>query len=184
MSFAKMTAVRGYQFGVAGRNGIILCCRQFQNSLEDSSFGAVADAIRSEEFLSDYYEIGDRFIRSKDGRIDYSFVGLERNINSVKSKNKILLAWADEAEPITDTAWQILIPTIREEGSELWVTWNPARKSSPVESRFRHSNDQLIKCVEINWRDNAKFRRSCSVSDCVTCRQDRKIMSTCGKVPT
>ena len=157
MSFAKMTAVRGYQFGVAGRNGIILCCRQFQNSLEDSSFGAVADAIRSEEFLSDYYEIGDRFIRSKDGRIDYSFVGLERNINSVKSKNKILLAWADEAEPITDTAWQILIPTIREEGSELWVTWNPARKSSPVESRFRHSSDPLIKCVEINWRDNAKF---------------------------
>lgn len=67
----------------------------------------------------------------------------------------------DEAEPVTDTAWSILIPTLREEGdgwnAELWVTWNPARKTSPVEARFRGSTDPLVKVVELNWRDNPKF---------------------------
>ena len=156
-SFAKMSAVRGYQKAMAGESGIILCGRQFQNSLDDSSLGEVKAAIQEEKFLADFYEIGEKYIRSKDGRIDYSFAGLERNINSIKSKARILLAWIDEAEPVTDTAWQTLIPTIREEGSELWVTWNPARKSSPVESRFRHAADPLIKCVEMNWRDNPWF---------------------------
>ena len=156
-SFAKMTAVRGYQDAMAGKSGIILCGRQFQNSLDDSSFGEVREAILSEEWLSDFYEIGKNYIRSKNGLVDYSFVGLERNINSIKSKSRILLAWIDESEPVTDNAWSILIPTIREEGSELWVTWNPARKSAPVEQRFRNSNDPLIRSIEINWRDNAKF---------------------------
>jgi phage terminase large subunit len=156
-SFAKMSAVRGYQKAMAGESGIILCGRQFQNSLDDSSLGEVKAAIQEEQFLADFYEIGEKYIRSKDGRIDYSFAGLERNISSIKSKARILLAWIDEAEPVTDTAWQTLIPTIREEGSELWVTWNPARKSSPVESRFRYAEDPLIKCAEMNWRDNPWF---------------------------
>lgn len=156
-SFAKMTAVRGYQDAMAGKTGIILCGRQFQNSLDDSSFGEVREAIQSEGWLADFYEIGEKFIRSRDGRIEYSFAGLERNINSIKSKSRILLAWIDEAEPVTENAWSVLIPTIREDGSELWVTWNPARKSAAVESRFRNSSDPLIRSVEINWRDNPKF---------------------------
>lgn len=156
-SFAKMTAVRGYQDAMAGKSGIILCGRQFQNSLDDSSFGEVREAILSEEWLASFYDIGEKYIRSRDGRVEYSFAGLERNINSIKSKSRILLAWIDEAEPVTDNAWSVLIPTIREEGSELWVTWNPARKSAPVEQRFRNSNDPLIRSVEINWKDNNKF---------------------------
>ena len=156
-SFAKMTAVRGYQKSMAGQSGIILCGRQFQNSLDDSSIGEVKAAIQSEQWLADFYEIGEKYIRTKDGRVEYSFVGLERNINSIKSKSRILLAWIDEAEPVTEKAWSVLIPTIREEGSELWVTWNPARKSAPVETRFRNSDDPLIRSVELNWRDNSKF---------------------------
>jgi phage terminase large subunit len=156
-SFAKMSAVHGYKKSMAGESGIILCGRQFQNSLDDSSLGEVKAAIQDEPFLLDFYEIGEKYIRSKNGMINYSFAGLERNINSIKSKARVLLSWIDEAEPVTDSAWQILIPTIREEGSELWVTWNPSRKSSPCESRFRHAADPLIKCVEMNWRDNPWF---------------------------
>lgn len=70
-SFAKMSAVRGYQKSMAGESGIILCGRQFQNSLDDSSLGEVKAAIQEENFLSDFYEIGEKYIRSKDGRIDY-----------------------------------------------------------------------------------------------------------------
>jgi phage terminase large subunit len=67
----------------------------------------------------------------------------------------------DEAEPVTEEAWTILIPTLREEGdgwnAELWVTWNPKRKKAAVEGRFRASNDPRYKLVELNWRDNPKF---------------------------
>lgn len=160
-SFAKMAAVQGFIHGNAGTSGILLCARQFMNSLEDSSLEECKRAIEDEPFLAAYYEIGDKYIKSRDGRIQFAFAGLDRNIASIKSKGRILLCWVDEAEPVTDTAWSILIPTLREEGSdwnaELWVTWNPTRKNAPVESRFRHSKDPLVKGVECNWRDNPKF---------------------------
>lgn len=160
-SFAKMAALRGYMHGMAGTRGQIVCGRQFMNTLEDSSLEECKRAIEDEPFLAAYYELGEKYIKSRDGRIWFTFVGLDRNIQSVKSKGRILLCWVDEAEPVTDEAWTTLIPTLREEGedwnAELWVTWNPKRKTAPVESRFRRSSDQRVKSVEINWRDNPKF---------------------------
>lgn len=160
-SFAKMAAARGYVHGKAGDSGIILCARQFMNSLEDSSLEEVKRAIEDEPWLLDYYDIGDKYIKSKDGKIQFVFAGLDRNIASIKSKGRILLCWVDEAEPVTDEAWLTLVPTLREEGAdwnaELWVTWNPKRKSAAVESRFRAANDPLIKIVSCNWRDNPRF---------------------------
>lgn len=160
-SFAKMVAVEGYRFGNAGISGILLCARQFMNSLEDSSLEECKRAIEEEPFLSAYYEIGDKYIKSRDGRIAFAFAGLDRNIASIKSKGRVLLCWVDEAEPVTDEAFTTLIPTLREEGddwnAELWVTWNPKRKTAAVEKRFRGSTDARVKVVEINWRDNPKF---------------------------
>lgn len=160
-SFAKMAAVRGMMFGKAGITGQILCARQFMNSLDDSSLEECKRAIEDEPFLADYYELGDKYIKSRDGRIHFSFAGLDRNIASIKSKGRILLCWVDEAEPVTDSAWITLIPTLREEAedwnAELWVTWNPKRKNAAVEARFRFSKDPLVKIVELNWKDNPKF---------------------------
>jgi phage terminase large subunit len=140
-SFALMAAVRGYIHGQAGESGIILCARQHLNSLADSSLEAIKRAIESEPWLRDYYEIGETYIRSRDKRIAFAFAGLDRNTDSIKSKTRLLLVWVDEAEPVTEDAWRVLIPTLREEGSdwnaELWVTWNPKRKTAPVEARFR-----------------------------------------------
>lgn len=160
-SFAKMAAVKGYQYGKQGISGIILCARQFMNSLADSSLEEIKRAIEDEPFLLDYYEIGEKYIKSKDGRISFAFAGLDRNIASIKSKGRLLLCWVDEAEPVTDEAWRTLIPTLREEGdnwnAELWVTWNPLRKDAPVEKRFRKTESKRVKGTEINWRDNPKF---------------------------
>jgi phage terminase large subunit len=160
-SFAKMAAVKGYIFGQQGQTGIILCARQFMNSLDDSSLEEVKRAIEDEPFLVAYYEVGEKYIRSKDGRISFAFAGLDRSIDSVKSKGRILLCWVDEAEPVTASAWTTLIPTLREEGdgwnAELWVTWNPKSKNSAVESRFLRTADPLVRIVEMNWRDNPKF---------------------------
>jgi len=160
-SFAKMAAVRGYMHGMAGETGIILCARQFMNSLDDSSLEECKRAIEEEPWLAAYYDIGEKYIKSRDGGIQFAFAGLDRNISSIKSKGRILLCWVDEAEPVTDEAWVTLIPTLREEGddwnAELWVTWNPKRKQAAVEARFRHSTDALYKLVDLNWRDNPKF---------------------------
>lgn len=114
-SFAKMAAVQGYIHGNAGTSGIILCARQFMNSLEDSSLEEVKRAIEDEPFLKAWYEIGDKYIKSKCGRINFTFAGLDRNIASIKSKGRLLLCWIDEAEPVTDEAFLTLIPTLREE---------------------------------------------------------------------
>lgn len=156
-----MAAVQGYIHGNAGTTGIILCARQFMNSLEDSSLEEVKRAIESEPWLHAWYDIGDKYIKSKCGRISFAFAGLDRNIASIKSKGRILLCWVDEAEPVSDEAFTTLIPTLREEDSdwnaELWLTWNPKRKAAAVEKRFRGSKDPLVKIVELNWRDNPKF---------------------------
>ena len=156
-----MIAVRGYMFGAAGISGQLLCARQFMNSLDDSSLEECKRAIEDEPWLAEYYEVGDKYIKSRDGLISFAFSGLDRNINSIKSKGRILICWVDEAEPVTAEAWDILEPTLREEGgdwnAELWVTWNPKRKNAAVESRFRFSTDPLVKIIQINWRDNKAF---------------------------
>lgn len=158
MTFAKMTAIRAYMWDQAGREGVIVCGREFLNSIDDSSLAEVKAAIESEPWLAPHFDIGEKYIRTKSKRIAYKFSGMDkRTIMSLKSKAKILLLWADEAEPITDKAWDIVIPTLRQEDSELWVTWNPARKSSATDRRFRQTKDPRFKVVEMNWRDNPKF---------------------------
>lgn len=156
-TFAKMTAVRAYMWAQAKQEGIILCGRQFMNSLADSSLEEIKAAIESEPWLRPHFDIGEKYVRTADGRINYAFTGLDRNIDSIKSKARIKLAWVDEAEPVLETAWVKLIPTLREEDSELWVTWNPERKTSATHKRFRESIDPRMKIVEMNWRDNPWF---------------------------
>lgn len=156
-SFAIMAAVRGYVWGNAGRSGQILCAREFMNSLKDSSFSEVAGAIASYDWLADYYEVGDTFIRSRDGNVEFTFAGLRRNLDSIKSKARILLCWVDEAESVSRMAWDKLEPTVREDGSEVWVSWNPESNLSETHKRFRADPPDGAKVVEINWRDNPYF---------------------------
>jgi phage terminase large subunit len=156
-SFALMSAVYGYRWGMSGKQGQILCAREHLNSLDESSLEEVKSAIRSVDWLDAYYEIGEKYIRSRDGRVSYVFAGLRRNLDSIKSKARVILAWVDEAENVSEAAWQKLIPTIREEESEIWVTYNPESKHSAVHQRFRVSPSGDVKVCEINWRDNPWF---------------------------
>ncbi len=156
-SFATMAAVRGLIEASAGNTGIILCCREFQNSLDDSSMAEVKAAIASDEWLAANYEVGEKYIRVRNGDVHFSFAGLRHNISSLKSKARILLCWVDEAEPVTEQAWSTLIPSVREDGSEIWVTWNPLRRGSATDKRFKDCQDADVKIVEMNWRDNPRF---------------------------
>jgi len=158
-SFALMTAIKGYQWGnaVPPTKGQILCGREFMNSLSDSSFEEIKTAIQSIPWLDDYYICGDKFIRSKDGNITYTFAGLRRSLESIKSKSRILLAWIDEAEVVSGKAWRLLLPSVREVGSEVWVTYNPESKYSATHERFRETPPKDSKIVSLNYQDNPWF---------------------------
>jgi phage terminase large subunit len=162
-SFALMSAVFGYRWGQSGLRGTILCGREFMNSLGESSMAEVKNAILSVDWLADYYEIGEKFIRSKDGRITYTFAGLRRSLDSIKSQSRILIAWVDEAESVSGRAWDLLMPTVREEdksigfNSEIWVTWNPESKYSATHERFREKFPSNSKIVALQWEDNDWF---------------------------
>ena len=156
-TFAKMTAIIAYMAAKAGKTGVILCAREFQNSIDDSSFAEVRSAIASEPWLAEYFDIGRNYIRTICGRVEYVFCGLRHNIDSIKSKAKIILCWVDEAEPVTEEAWTKLIPTVREDDSEIWVTWNPETEGSATDKRFGNPSRDDAMLVEMNWRDNPWF---------------------------
>ncbi|MDP0189263.1 phage terminase large subunit, partial [Glaesserella parasuis] len=68
-----------------------------------------------------------------------------------------LLAWIDEAESVSEMAWRKLLPTVRESGSEIWLTWNPEKKGSATDLRFRQYQDESMAIVEMNYSDNPWF---------------------------
>ena len=154
-TFALMTAVEGYRLAEAGASGIILCGREYMNSLNESSLEEIKQAIKSVSWLNDYYEIGEKYVRTKNKRIAYAFTGLRHNLDSIKGKSRILLAWVDEAENVSEAAWRKLLPTVREDDSEVWITWNPENKGSATDKRFRQVEHEFI--VEMNYNDNPFF---------------------------
>ena len=156
-SFALMTAVRAYMFAEANVSGVILCGREFMNSLEDSSMEEIKQAIRETPWLDAYFDIGERYIRTRNRRVHYVFAGLRHNLDSIKSKARILIAWIDEAEGVSEVALQKLLPTVRADNSEVWITWNPELDGSPVDRRFRKDIADDAKIVELNYTDNPWF---------------------------
>ena len=179
-TFALMTAIRGYMAAEQGQSGVILSAREHLNSLADSSMEEIKQAIRSVPFLDNYYEMGENYIRTKNRLVSYVFAGLRHNLDSIKSKARILIAWIDEAETVSEIAWQKLLPTVREDDSEVWITYNPERRDSPTNKRF--GNPEIIddetgkvigRCVIMNYMDNPWFPHVLELER----RQDKKNLS-------
>lgn len=156
-TFALMTAVKAYQAMMSGESGVILCAREYMNSLEESSMEEIKQAIRSVPWLAANFDIGEKYIRTIDKSVSYVFAGLRHNLDSIKSKARVLLCWVDEAESVSETAWRKLTPTVREDNSEIWVTWNPERDGSATDTRFRKNADDSMIVVEMNYSDNRWF---------------------------
>ena len=172
-TFALMTAVWAYRWARRGVTGTIVCGREFMNSLDDSSMAEVQAAISETPWLAEHFALTEKTIRTKDGLVDYSFIGLRRQLASLKSKARILLLWVDEAETISDLSWTIADNTVRDEGAEVWATWNPARNSrkekdgslvgSATDWRWRKSPPPHSKIVQMNWRDNPFFPQTLEI---------------------
>lgn len=156
-SLASMAAIYVRNMAMQGKSGVFLCAREHLNSLDESSLEELKAAIRAVPFLDAFFEIGEKYIRTRCRSISFVFAGLRHNVDSIKSKARILGAWVDEAEPVADTSWQKLLPTIREEGAEVWISYNPESPDSATHRRFVASPPSRCVVTTINWRDNPWF---------------------------
>lgn len=157
-TFAKMFAVFVDEMEGEGLSGVVVCGREFMGSLADSSMEELKAVIQEDEYLESRFDIGKEYIRTKSGRIKFLFVGLRHNLDSIKSKARVLLTWIDEAENVSEVAWRKLIATVmREPKSEIWLTWNPESPESATHKRFRANPPAKSIIVEMNWSDNPWF---------------------------
>jgi phage terminase large subunit len=133
----------------------ILCAREFQTSIKDSVHKLLCDQIESLGLLS-FYEITQMSIRGKNGT-EFSFVGLKNNVSNIKSYEGVDICWVEEAQTTSRLSWNILIPTIRKEGSEIWISFNPELETDETYQRFVANPPQDSITMKVNWSDNPWF---------------------------
>lgn len=139
----------------------VLCGREFQVSIKDSVHHLLKRRI-DDLGLGDYYEVQDQTIKGKRNGTSFIFKGLRHNISSIKSMSGISHCWIEEAQTISTESWKTLVPTIREPGSEIWLSFNPLNKSDPVFKEFVREDGQPktrpnTYCARVNWSDNRFF---------------------------
>jgi phage terminase large subunit len=113
----------------------ILCCREIQKSIKDSVKRLLDDEI-DRCGLRSFFDITDTEIRGRNGSL-FLFSGLKGNAATIKSMEGITICWVEEAQTISQTSLDTLIPTIRAPGSELIFTYNPRMDTDPVDVMFR-----------------------------------------------
>lgn len=133
----------------------VLCCREFQASIADSVHKLLSDIIRAHE-LDGFYTVTQNTIRGQNGT-EFIFKGLRHNANEIKSMAGIDYCFVEEAEKVSHNSWELLIPTIRKEGSSITIVFNPKNAADPTYQRFvsANHNDALVK--KVSWRDNPFF---------------------------
>ena len=137
----------------------ILCVRELQKSIKDSSHKLLADTIERLGVSSEF-EIGEAFIRHKSNGSDFIFKGLKYNADEIKSTEGVDICWVEEAHRISSKSMSLLIPTIRKEGSEIWFSFNPEDEDDEVYQRFVINNPPARSIIRnINWMDNPWFTR-------------------------
>jgi phage terminase large subunit len=142
---------------IQGAMGIerILCTREFQNSIRESVHHLLAMQVEMLG-LEQFYSVNQTEIRGANGT-EFIFSGIASNPTKIKSMEGITKCWVEEAERVSEDSWKILIPTIRQEGSEIWVSFNPDKASDATYRRFILSAPPGAAVVSINWRDNPWF---------------------------
>ena len=133
----------------------ILCAREFQTSLKDSVHKLLCDQVVALG-MTQFYDITQATIRGKNGS-EFNFVGLKNNVANVKSYEGVDVCWCEEAQSISRLSWNTLIPTIRKEKSEIWITFNPELETDETYQRFVVNPPEGAIVQKINWSDNPWF---------------------------
>ena len=163
---AKSYSVAALCLMAAQTEGIKTACyREFMNSIDDSVHSLLKQQIESMQLSG--FEIQNNQILF-GGEAAFKFRGLARNTESVKSMSGFNRFWIEEAQTISEESLRVITPTLREEGSQLWMTANPRSRNDPFSKRFlvpfEHElnksgiyEDDLHLIIRVNWDDNPFF---------------------------
>lgn len=134
----------------------ILCAREIQRTIADSVHRLLADQITTLGF-GEHYRVLDTEIRGVNGT-EFLFAGLrQQDAHKIRSFEGVDRAWVEEAQTVTKRSWDILIPTIRKAGSEIWVSFNPELDTDDTYMRFVAKPPPGATVVQMNFRDNPWF---------------------------
>ncbi len=154
-SFARTLLIKGAENPIR-----VLCAREIQRSIADSVHRLLTDQIKT--LGKDYPNILDNYIikkneiEGKNGSL-FSFIGLYTNVNQIKSYEGVDYCWIEEAEAISQSSWDLLIPTIRRENSEIWISFNPARDDDPTYNMFINNQQPKSHVQYVSFKDNKYF---------------------------
>ena len=149
-NFARALLIRG-----AMQKQRVICAREFQNSIADSVHQLLSDQVRALG-LEGFYQILKTEIIGKNGS-SFTFDGLRRNISSLKSFEGADVCWVEEATDVSKASWDVLIPTIRKDGSEIWVSFNPELATDETYKRFVKTPPPDAWVKKVTWSDNPWF---------------------------
>lgn len=153
----KSWSVAGVLLVMAAQRPLrILCTREVQKSIKQSVLQLLKDQIIRLN-LHAFFEVLETEIRGVNGSL-FLFAGLQSHtVDSIKSFEGCDIVWVEEAHGVSKKSWDVLIPTIRKEGSEIWLTLNPDMETDETYQRFIASPSPDTWVCEINWRDNPWF---------------------------
>jgi phage terminase large subunit len=131
----------------------ILCTREVQKSIAESVHQLLKDQVKTLG-LEGFYDVQQHYIRGANGT-QIAFHGLSgQTAASIKSFEGTTICWVEEAQTITKRSWDLLEPTIRAAGSEIWVSFNPDMDTDETYKRFVVSPPEDAIVTQINWDDN------------------------------
>ena len=131
----------------------ILCAREYQTSISDSVMSLLVKQI-SELGLTAWFSVTKTKITSLTTGSEFIFKGLHFSIDEIKSTEGIDICWVEEAQVVSKRSWDVLRPTIRKEGSEIWVSFNPELETDPTYKMFITENLPDSWVQKVSWSDN------------------------------
>lgn len=133
-----------------------VCIREVQKSLKDSAKRLIEDKIQALG-LGQFFDVQTDQIKTRDNGL-ILFQGMQdHTAESIKSLEGFNRAWVEEAQTLSARSLSLLRPTIRAEGSEIWASWNPRRKTDAIDEFLRANKPEGAIVVQANWRDNPWF---------------------------
>ena len=132
---------------------LIACVREVQSSIKDSVYKLIADRI--EYYGLKEYRIYDDKIVNLKNKSKFIFKGImDHNAQNIKSLEGVDICWCEEAQKISKRAWEILDPTIRKQGAEIWLSLNREEENDPVWKAIGERGDDDVIVRKVNYYDN------------------------------
>jgi phage terminase large subunit len=136
----------------------ILCAREIQRSIKDSVHKLLSDQCKRLN-LEQFYRVLETSIHGANGT-EFTFTGLSvHTVATMKSYEGYDICWVEEGQVLSKRSYDILIPTIRKDGSEIWISYNPELETDETHQRFTLNPPDDCLNIEVNWRDNPWFNQ-------------------------